>query len=261
MTPGPTTVGGRTPTAVILTALGLEYGAVREHLVGTPTEREERGSLYELADFPGRHVTWRVVTAQTGAGNAPAAVQVERAIHVFSPAAVLFVGVAGGRRDAVLGDVVAANAIYGYEAGESAERGFVSRIKTYQPSFRLVQRAQRVARERGWQRRIKPSCPSPPPGAHVRPLAAGGKVVTHSRSQVARLLDRHCDDALAVEMEGFGFMQAAYVNPAIDSLVIRGISDLLSGKDTASDQEWQPVAARHAAAFAFEVLASVAPAP
>jgi hypothetical protein len=43
----------------------------------------------------------------------------------------------------------------------------------------------------------------------------------------------------------------------VAALVIRGISDLLTGKNTADDEYWQPAAARHAAAFAFELLDSL----
>jgi hypothetical protein len=38
------------------------------------------------------------------------------------------------------------------------------------------------------------------------------------------------------------------------ALVIRGISDLLTGKDPAADEYWQPIASRNAAAFAVELL-------
>jgi nucleoside phosphorylase len=55
-------------------------------------------------------------------------------------------------------------------------------------------------------------------------------------------------------MEGHGFLEAAYMNPRVDALVIRGISDLLTGKDKHGDDYWQPAASRHAAAFAVEFL-------
>jgi len=121
----------------------------------------------------------------------------------------------------------------------------------------VVQRARLVSRENQWQQRIRPTCPQPPPASFIKPIATGGKVVTHDRSAVARLLDQHTSDALAVETEGHGFLEGAYVNPGVDALVIRGISDLLAGKDQASDERWQPIASRHAAAFAVELLDSL----
>jgi nucleoside phosphorylase len=60
-----------------------------------------------------------------------------------------------------------------------------------------------------------------------------------------------------VEMEAHGFLAGAYLNPGVQALVVRGISDLLIGKSPDSDASWQPVASRHAAAFAVELLASL----
>jgi len=142
-------------TAVILTALGLEYAAVRAHLGDQLEEREERGTLYELGTFTGRRGTWTVAIAETGEGNTSAGIQVERAVQTFAPQVVLFVGVAGGRKDVELGDVVAADAVYDYEAGKDTEARYFPRIKTAAPSYALVQRARAVARQERWQDRIR----------------------------------------------------------------------------------------------------------
>lgn len=255
----PTTDAAGRRMAVILTAMDVEYVAVREHLSNPLQEREERGTVYEVGSFSGRRGAWTIAIAQTGQGTPDAGIQLERAVQAFSPEVVLFVGVAGGRKDVALGDVVTASEVYHYEAGKDAERETLSRIKMAAPSFRLVQRAMAVATRSEWQHRIKPQRPEGAPRAFVKPIAAGGKVIAHDRSRTARLLDRYCGDALAVEMEGFGFLRGAYANTQIEAIVVRGISDLLTGKDAASDLLWQPVAARHAAAFAFELLSSLNP--
>jgi nucleoside phosphorylase len=57
-------------------------------------------------------------------------------------------------------------------------------------------------------------------------------------------------------MEGHGVMQAAHQRN-VDALVVRGISDLLDGKAESDRTGWQPRAARHAAAFAMQVLAKL----
>ncbi|MER6139974.1 hypothetical protein ABT174_07930 [Streptomyces sparsogenes] len=241
---------------VVLTALEVEYRAVRAHLEEVRTAWAERGSLFEVGVFRGDGGGRSVAIHMTGPGNPGAAVLVERAAALFSPRAVLFVGVAGGRKDVGLGDVVAADAVYDYETGKDTEDGFLPRQKTHQSAYGLVQLARLVAAADEWQRGIRPAGgdAAPRPRAHVKPIAAGGRVVAHQRSDVGRRLAAGAGDAVAVDMEGFGFLAGAYVNRQVDALVIRGISDLLADKDEAHDERWQPVASRHAAAFAFELL-------
>ncbi|MFB9907591.1 5'-methylthioadenosine/S-adenosylhomocysteine nucleosidase family protein [Allokutzneria oryzae] len=238
------------PAAVICTALAVEYNAVRAHLAGEITEHSRNGTLYEVGAF-GR---WTVALLQAGMGNVSTSQQLERAVAEFSPELALFVGVAGGRKDVGLGDVVAADVVYDYESGKDTESGYRPRIKTHPSSHRLVQRAQSVARQALWHRRILPSCPAPAPQAVCKPIAAGGKVISHGSSATARQIDQNCGDAAAVDMEGFGFLSGAHALKDVEALVIRGISDLLSDKSFESDQRWQPVASAAAAAFAFEVL-------
>ncbi|MGK4593930.1 phosphorylase family protein [Amycolatopsis sp. w19] len=240
-------------TVVICTAIGSEYTAVREHLADPLVEHESKGTLYEVGTFAGRAGIWRVALAEIGIGNTTAGIELERAISAFSPQVVLFVGVAGGRKDVALGDVVAADAIYDYDAGKDTADAYLPRFKTHAPSHRMVQRAKAVARHGKWQRRILPDN-GQSPQAIVKPLAAGGTVVADRRSNTARRLDQSCGDAVGVDMEGHGFLHGAYVNAGVDALVIRGISDLLTDKTGLTDRHWQPLAARHAAAFAFEIL-------
>lgn len=241
-------------TVVICTAVADEYRAVREHLVKPLDERQERGTLYQVGTFPTDRGSWTVVLTQTSAGNTQAGVQLDRAIGAFCPQIVFFVGVAGGIKDLELGDVVAADDIYGYESGKDTATGYLPRIKTYPSAYQLVQRADQIARDDAWQHRILPATPTPPPTALVKPIAAGSKVVADQRSATADFLREHCGDAVAVEMEGHGFLYGAHVNSDVAALVVRGVSDLLSGKTGEADREWQPIASRNAAAFTFELL-------
>jgi nucleoside phosphorylase len=234
--------------ALIVTALAVERAAVARHLSDPRQERHSAGAEYLIGNFS----SWQVCTAQVAPGNSSAALETERAVQHFHPDLALFVGIAGGVKDVKLGDVVAATKVYGYEGGADREH-FQPRPETFLSSYPLVQEAHIVARGHEWRSRIYHASPSPVPGVLVGPIAAGAKVVKSSRGTVATLLRENYGDTLAVEMEGEGFMRAAYTNQ-VDSIVIRGISDLLDGKAEADKSGSQEVASDHAAAFAFELL-------
>jgi nucleoside phosphorylase len=239
--------------AVILTALELEHSSVTQHLSGPLSEHDERGLLFDVGTFEGQH-RWAVAAAQGGPGNLGAGILLERAVTAFRPDVAFFVGIAGGRKDVRHGDVVVADAVYDYETGKAENTDFLPRIKTFASSFGLVQRARAVARQDRWQASILPTQPTDRPAAFVKPIAAGSKVIAGGRSAIARFLTHNCGDAVAVDMESYGFLHGAYVNSDLATLVVRGISDLLDDKTAHNDRDWQVPAANNAAAFAFAVL-------
>jgi len=241
------------PTAAIITALSVERQAVLAHLREREVIEHEAGTHYSVGCFDGENETWRVVVAEVGMGNVSAAVETERIIQKFSPSHCFFVGVAGGLKDVSIGDVVASSKVYGYELGKAREE-FAPRPDFGSPAHALIQKAKAVAQEDSWLLRIQGESHSDP-RALVAPIAAGEKVVASKKSDIYRLLRENFSDAVATEMEGYGFFRAVHANHSVKAIAVRGISDLIEGKKEADASGSQEIASRHAAAFTFEILA------
>ncbi len=243
------------PWVVILTALSVEFLAVEDHLTDKyePPPHPD-GTVYECGCFISGGSVWNVAIVETGQGNRRAATETQRAIAHFDPDVVMFVGVAGGRKDVKIGDVVVAEKVYNYESGRD-EIDFKPRPEAEHSSYRLEQRARAVTRD--WLRRKHESGTEDLPSVFVGAIAAGESVVASTESRTAQRLNQNYGDALAVEKEGYGFLGAAREVQGVSAIVIRGISDLLDDKEKGDKAGSQKLAARNASAFAFEMLAQL----
>lgn len=241
---------GETPqTVVIVTALDIETKAVLRHLGGDWTDVEIGGTVYYQGKFEG----WDVVIVEAGPGNPSTAVLTAVAAAHFRPDLSLFVGIAGGVKDVALGDVVVATKVHGYESGKDTDKGFEARPTPDRSAHAVTQRARAMKKRNEWRQRLDPSLKHGEPELLVEPIAAGEKVVASQDSDTAALIRERYGDAVAVEMEGRGFLEAAHVHQMVSG-VVRGISDLLSNKSATDKQGWQKKAADAASAVAFEML-------
>jgi nucleoside phosphorylase len=227
------------PTALIVTALDLETQAVLRHLGNDWTDEvDPNGTVY----YRGTFEDYDVVVVEAGAGNTSTAVVTAVAAAHLRPEVSLFVGVGGGVNDVKLGDVVVATKVYGYEAGKATGGGFLPRADVGRGAHALTQRARAMRKRNEWRARASAALGKTEPNLLVEPIAAGEKVVASQRSETAKFIKKQYSDAVAVDMEGRGFLEAAYVQSTV-AVVIRGISDLLQEK-----------AAATASAVAFEML-------
>jgi len=232
---------------LFVTALQLEFDAVKSFLTDVkPVKHPETGTYYDKGIFINNN-SCEVFIVEAGAGNTRAAEETSRAISFFKPDYVFFIGVAGGIKDVALGDVVASTKVIGYEMGK-ADDVFKPRSDVFQSSYELEQLAKYVKREAQWKSNLTTN-----PNSFVAPIAAGEKVVSSTRTETYKQLKMNVSDALAVEMEGAGFLQAVRVH-STEGIVIRGISDLLEYKEEADNSGSQPIAANNAAAFAFQMV-------
>jgi len=233
---------------VVLTALDVEYQAVRARLTALRPHRHRAGTRYEVGLLPDGEC--HAALGLTGVGNQSAAALAERAIAEFSPVAVFFVGVAGALWDHImLGDVVVANRVYAYHGATSQDDGLKARPRSWEMAHEAEQLAHRLKRGGGWTRSLPPGAAVPE--VRIGAIAAGEVVQDSAISDQARWIRDVYNDALAVEMEAAGVAQAGHVNRSLPVVVVRGISDRANGtKATTDGAGWQSRAAANAAAFA-----------
>lgn len=239
-------------TVVIITALEVETRAVLRQL-GKSTVETIDGTGF----FKGQFAGWDIAVVEAGAGNSGAAAIAVRALTYFKPEHAFFVGVAGGVKDVVIGDVVVGTKVYAYESGKDTAMGFRPRPDAQNTAHELEQRARIIRQQDEWKKRLDPVLKHETPVVYVAPIAAGEKVVASTKSATAKLIKATYGDTLAVEMEGSGFLEGVHISHPTKGVVIRGISDLLSKKGAADKAGSQQRAADAASAVAFEILAAL----
>ncbi|MBE1533158.1 phosphorylase family protein [Actinomadura algeriensis] len=254
---------GRTPAgterrlrALVLTALRVEYRAMRAHLTDLGEREHRTGTRFEVGRLRGAEC--EIALVQVGRGNVRAGVIAERIIESFRPDLVLCAGVAGALHDDLrLGDVVVATRVDAYQGGTAAE-DFLARPQTWAAPYRLEELARSVDLYGGWQDGPGATGGDEPvadTGVHFRPIAAGDVVLDGRDSALFGQLRLHNNDAAAIDMEDAGIAHAAHLND-VPALVIRGISDRADGhKEEADRAGWQRRAAVAAAAFGAALLA------
>lgn len=191
-------------------------------------------------------------------------------MNTFKPSAIFFVRMAGGIKDATIGDVVAVTKVYCYEC-EKVEKDnmFCTRPEAPESTYDLIHRYRAIARNKKWLDRIAINDSyetwidrvhgnkSYSPKAFVGPVVSGAKVIAETQSAIYEFILSSYNDALAVDMESLGFLQATPADKKLMSIVIRGVSDVLDGKFTSDIEGSHEVASINAAAFAFESFHSI----
>jgi nucleoside phosphorylase/tetratricopeptide (TPR) repeat protein len=239
---------------VVLTALPLEYRAVRAHLDELSDVVRVYGSVFETGYLPELPV--RIVLGQSGEGNTAAAVLAGQAIGRFRPRAVFFVGVAGAIKDDLeLGDVVVATKVDAVHRAKQYGGRSLARPTTFPMSHELLQAAKHLVAVRDGWRVGGADGAGVGFGVHLKPIASGEVVLDSRDAPLARELRTRHNDAVAIEMEGAGVAEAAHYSGTVAMLVVRGISDRADGRKHEADTAGgQPAAAAHAAEVAFAVI-------
>ena len=252
--------------ALILTTVRHESLAVKAHLTNPELLIRKKGGLYEYGRFSDPAGEWLVVHAITPQGNSAAGLVASEAHQEFGDFhALMFVGVAGSlKEDIPIGSVVVGDFVYNGHSAKVEDTQTFARPHCLDPSLDLLTAAQVLHYTEEWTDLIRDPYGTTlpkvgeypckfPPSSFIKGILSGEEVVAGDKSPRFIFLRSHFNDCGAVEMEGWGVMNAArrHNTPVI---IVRGISDMCAGKDHIKDELHQPIAAAHAAAFAFSIL-------
>jgi nucleoside phosphorylase len=227
---------------LVVTALDTEATAVLKRL-----EPGNVGTIESIYVSTGRLQsaagTADVYVFPTGVGNTPSALKTAMLIEAVRPQLTVFCGIAGGRKDAKIGSVVVASMVYLYESGKEEKSRFSPRprIVDLSPTADSLATAF-LARLRLEKLDYE---------VFFKPIACGEKLLGSGTGPSAGLVSTTYGDALAIEMEGFGFLSAIR-NGKAPGLLVRGVSDLLDNKEDEEDHE---LAANNAADLVLRLIA------
>lgn len=259
--------------ALILTTVPCEGHAVKAHLSDVELLMSDKGQIYEYGRFTDPAGDWLVVHTLTSQGNSDAGLVTAKAFQDFGSFNVaMFVGVAGSLKDDILiGSVVVGDYVYNGHSGKVGDQETFGRPHGLAPARDLLNAAHVLIYLGTWIELIRAPhgielpqiddypCKYPPT-ASIKGIVSGEEVVSGDKSARYNWLRTHFNDCGAVEMEGWGVMNAAHHENA-PAIIVRGISDMCAGKAHEADALNQPIAAAHAAAFAFSILSFRSKAP
>lgn len=246
-------------TVLILSALeGPERQVLRKHIADeTDVQHPDSHTDYYSGSLQTESGKIRIILGRTDQTNVSASLETDRALILFKPRYAFFVGVAGGLKDVGIGDLVIGKDVFGYERGKTTPDGFKSRPGSGNSSYQLERAATNFAHSAAWKSVAEklPNNNFPKPVNVVTgTIASGEKVDADVESELHKFLKLHCNHALAVEMEGYGFLESCRQHQDVHGLLVRGISDLVVAKEEAEELDSQPYASENAAAFIFALI-------
>lgn len=244
---------------LILTALEVEREAIEKNLKEIESiTHHDTGTDYKRGTYTKSDGTSvEIILGRTDQTNVNAALETERALELFKPQYVFFSGVAGGLKDVKVGDIVIGSNVIGIERGKAEDGNFKFRPQFGASSYDLERLASSYASSDEWKAKAKNLLNSEF-GAEISVLtgtiASGEKVDASVKSALHQHIKQNASNALAIEMEGLGFLEVCRMRPAIKSLLLRGISDMVDDKTVMDSKGSQPYASQNVSAFLFGII-------
>ena len=190
---------------------------------------------------------WRAALLATGRGNANAYAKTFAVLGHFCPSCAFFLGCAGGFADkgVARGDLIVPRTAHLYQSGVAGATELEPRPVPAVADDILVNKLE-LLQYQSWLthkwRKAKPKI-------FFEDVVSGDISLKSTRSKTYKFIRRHYGHAVAVEMEGYGFLSAAKAL-RVPAVLVRGASDQLDNKTERSDRIWQP----RATSAAFDLI-------
>ncbi|MGK0363587.1 MAG: nucleoside phosphorylase [Saprospiraceae bacterium] len=230
---------------VILCPIELEYQVLRSTLSNLKKGKLNGSNLYyEKGNVAMETDDWNIAIFEIGKYIANVQSKTQQILSELSPQYAFLVGVAGGIRDVQIGDIVIGTKAYCYEYGKTEKSGFKSSPAVKDFSVSLVEIAKQINREQ-------------PVSGYKRvfgPINSGNKVLKDWNAEELEIIRSNYGDTVAVEMESYGFAEAASQFSNTRFINIRGISDLIKNKEEADKTGSQGMAMQRAVNFIFDLI-------
>lgn len=241
---------------LILTPISVEYNAIRKMLLSILDFTDPHFKrTYCLGNIQTKTQQLKIALRKTGKGRPMVAEGTQQGIALFQPQIVILFGTAGGIKKVKIGDVIVGTGGYDYEAGRVVEGGFHSTPRSLDCTQRLVELAEKKTQQKDWLVYL-PEKRTSVPNIIFSPIASGDKVITTYHTPILTQLTERYNDALALEMESYAFLHSARNYPTVETLIIRGVSDMLADKTVANQHNSRELAVTNAAAFLRHFLES-----
>lgn len=224
---GPASVTRERSPIVVLTAVDVELEAACRVFSCESAPRIYEGESW----YHGSVGETRIVVGQAAQMGMPAAaVLTARALHAWSPEAVIMIGICAGLRGAVeLGDLVVADPSWDYGSGKVTAQNILQPDPRQIPlggRMRTLVRSLKNARQvREWYDAWVGNKPRTNPSVHVEPAASGAAVV--QSKEVTQGILGQSRKAVALDMETYGvYFAASHLSPtSIDFASIKAVVD------------------------------------
>jgi hypothetical protein len=240
-------VPGGTPVieVVFLTSSGLEGKIVQSYLKKTKEITHPQGTVYNHGVFESCHCTWQIAIMEANPDNGMY-VEPERAVAFLSPELILFIGNAYGINRIKAGDVVMPCEIF-HHSGSIAD----TNIQGHLPDYGLEQRARAEAKRNDWHLRAYESYVDGLE-AHIVPLIAQSNFNCMRKGLFGELRGNASDAVSGIG--GFDFLKSTQRLKNVAAAAIYGVCNTLRSQGPDDSTEKKELAAKHAVAFAFELV-------